>query len=367
TRQEDLTVGTTVSRREEAENERTIGPLENMLALCTPVAMDRSFAEFLAQVHDVVSEALLHRGVAFERLLSELRLDRDMSRHPVFQVRFDMPDSDLESGSGFKTLDLESPAEQFDLRVEVRESNGGLDLRFAYSTDLFEDATISRMMEHYRILLEGAITDPTLAISRIPMLSQAERDQLLIAWNDSRVDYPRDLPLHHFIEAQVERTPDAVAVVYESEQVTYRQMNDRANQLARYLREHGVGPETFVGVCAERSIELVIASLASLKAGGAYVPLDPEYPKDRLETMVADAHPPVILTQARFLDRLPQGGNNVFRLDRDFASLKDRRTDNLPVNVGGKNLSYAIFTSGSTGKPKGVPNVHEGIVNRLLC
>jgi len=366
TRQEDLTIGTTVSGRGETENEQTVGPLENMLALCAPVPMDLSFGEFLAQVRDMVSEALLHQGVAFESLLSELRLDRDMSRHPVFQVRFDLLDSGLESESGFKIFDLENQTEQFDLRVEVRESNGGLDVRFAYSTDLFEDSTISRMMEHYRILLEGALTDPTLAISRIPMLGQAERDQLLIEWNDSRVDYPHDLPLHHFIEAQVEKTPDAVAVVYESQQVTYRQMNDRANQLARYLRENGVGPEIFVGVCAERSIELVVALLASMKAGGAYVPLDPEYPKDRLETMVVDANPPVILTQARLLDRLPKGKNKVFCLDRDWASLKDQKTENLTPNVDGKNLAYAIFTSGSTGKPKGVPNVHEGIVNRLL-
>lgn len=366
TRQEDLTIGTTVSGRAEAKNEGTVGPLENTLALCAPVAMDRSFGEFLAQVRDVVSEALLHQGVAFESLLSELRLDRDMSRHPVFQVRFDMLDSDLESESGFKTFDLESQAEQFDLRVEVRESNSGLDMRFAYSTDLFEDSTISRMMEHYRILLEGAITDPTLAISRIPMLSQAERDQLLIGWNDSRVDYPRDLPLHHFIEAQVERTPDAVAVVYESQQITYRQMNDRANQLARYLRTNGVGPDILVGVCAERSVELVIALLASMKAGGAYVPLDPDYPKDRLKTMLADANPPVVLTQGHLLDRLPSGAKKVFVLDRDWASLKNESSANLGAQVGGKNLAYAIYTSGSTGKPKGVPNVHEGIVNRLL-
>jgi amino acid adenylation domain-containing protein len=366
TRQEDLTVGTTVSGREEAENRGTVGPLENMLALCMPVVMDLSFAEFLAQVRGVVSEALSHQNVPFERLLTELRLDRDMSRHPLFQVRFDMVDCDPEVGSIFEIFDLESPVEQFDLRVEVRESKGGLDAQFAYSADLFDDSTITRMMEHYRILLEGAIADPTLAISRLPMLSQSERDQLLIGWNDSRVDYPRDLPLHHFIETQVEKTPDAVAVVYEAQQVTYRQMNDRANQLARYLRENGVGPEIFVGVCAERSIELVIALLASMKAGGAYVPLDPEYPKDRLETMLADAKPPVVLTQARLLDRLPKGVNKVFCLDRDWPSLKDQKTENLSVNVGGKNLAYAIFTSGSTGKPKGVPNLHEGIVNRLL-
>ncbi len=366
TRQEDLIVGTTVSRRDEAKSKGTIGPLENMLAVCTPVNTNQSFAAFLAQVRDSVAEALTHQGVPFESLLGDLRLDRDMSRHPLFQVRFDMQNFELELGSGFEIFDLESRAEQFDVRVEVRELDGRLETRFAYSTDLFDDSTITRMMEHYRILLEGAIANPGRAISRLPMLSDVEQSRLLVEWNDTRVEYPRDIPLHELIEAQVEKTPDADAVVYESKHLSYRELNERANQLARYLQSNGVGPDTLVGVCAERSIELVIALLASMKAGGAYVPLDPEYPKDRLETMVRDANPPVVLTQAHLLDRLPSGTKNVFALDRDWSSLKSESTQNLGVHLSGKNLAYAIYTSGSTGKPKGVPNIHEGIVNRVL-
>ena len=365
-RQEDLVVGTRVRGRAATDTQRTIGPVENMLALSTPVALDRSFAEFLAQVRGVVDEAFAHQGVSFETLLSELDLDRDMSRHPLFQVRFDMEESGAESTSGSSTFDLENSAEQFDLRVEVRQLDGDFEARFRYSTDLFDDATITRMIEHYRILLEAAISDPSQALSSLPMLGEAERHRLLVEWNDTGVEYPRHIPLHQLVEAQAEKTPNRVAVVYESEQVTYRQLNERANQLARYLQSRGVGPEIFVGVCAERSIELVIALLGSMKAGGAYVPLDPEYPKDRLENMLSDANPPVVLAQERLLDRLPQGVKTVFCLDRDWASLKDTKTDNLPINVDGKNLAYAIFTSGSTGKPKGVPNVHEAIVNRLL-
>ncbi len=263
-------------------------------------------------------------------------------------------------------FELESPAEPFDLRVDFKETEGELAGRFSYSTDLFDDATITRMMEHFRILLESAAADPNIAISRLPMLGEEERHRLLVEWNDTRVEYPRDAPLHQLIEAQVEKTPDAVALVYESEQLSYRELNSRANQLARYLRKNGVGPDVLVGVCADRSIQLVVALLASMKAGGAYVPLDPEYPKGRLETMLADANPAVVLTQSHLLERLPAGTKNVFCLDRDWSSLQNESTENLAAAVGGKNLAYAIYTSGSTGRPKGVPNVHEGIVNRLL-
>ena len=188
----------------------------------------------------------------------------------------------------------------------------------------------------------------------------------MVEWNDTHRPYPLDVPLHKFIEDQAEKTPDAVAVVYQSEQVTYKQLNNRANQLARRLRKSGVGPDILVAVCAERSVELVVALLSILKAGGAYVPFDPEYPKDRLETMLRDSDPPVVLTQEHLLDRLPNGARDVFCLDRDWPGLRSEDVDNLPLVVNQKNLAYAIYTSGSTGKPKGVPNIHEGIVNRLL-
>jgi amino acid adenylation domain-containing protein len=210
------------------------------------------------------------------------------------------------------------------------------------------------------------MSGPVKSVPSTPLLTEAERNQILVAWNDTAVDYPTHLPLNQFIEDQVERTPDAVALIFESQELTYRQMNQRANQIAHWLRTQGVGPDVLVGVCAERSLEMVLALLGIVKAGGAYVPLDPEYPRERLSAMIQDAKPPIVLTQAHLQDRLPESGSRVVCLDRDWKLFHSQSVENPPVTVHGKNLAYAIYTSGSTGKPKGVPNVHEGIVNRLL-
>jgi len=365
--QEDLIVGTRVPGRHRPDCQRVIGPLENMLALRTNLAGDPSFAELLLRVRDVPKEAFAHQDVPFEAILAELRLERDMSRHPLFQIAFDMTVTrDHDLGSGVTLLEIDRQKTQFDLSVDLREVGGTVEAGFRYNADLFDSSTISRMTEHFRILLEAAADDPGIAISRLPLLSEAERHQIVIEWNDTQVDYPRNTPLHKLIEEQVERTPDSLALVYESERLTYRQVNDRANQLAHYLQKRGVGPDILVGVCAERSVELVIALLASIKAGGAYVPLDPEYPKERLAAMLSDSNPPVILTQAHWKDHLPAESRNVFCVDLDWPSLQAESLENLPATVSGENLAYAIYTSGSTGMPKGVPNVHKGIVNRLL-
>ncbi|HYM75116.1 MAG TPA: amino acid adenylation domain-containing protein [Candidatus Dormibacteraeota bacterium] len=366
-RQEDLVVGTRVSGRSRPGLDRVVGPLENMLALRVNLADDPGFADLLPRVHAAVEGAFAHQAVPFEGVVAELRLERDMSRHPLFQIMFDMPGArGRDPGAEMSWIEIDTRWEQFDLSVELHEADGAVGARFSYNTDLFDAATVVRMMEHFRILLEAAANDPARAISRLPLLSEGERHQIVVEWNDTAVEYPRDIPLHQLIEAQVDKTPDSTAVIYEQQRLTYRQLNDRANQLARYLQKGGVGPDVLVGVCAERSVEMVLALLAAMKAGGAYVPLDPDYPKDRLKAMLSDANPPVVLTQAHLLDRLPEGTENVFCLDRDWPSLAGESTENLPATVGGKNQAYAIYTSGSTGKPKGVPNVHEGIVNRLL-
>jgi len=365
-RQEDLVAGMLVSGRDRAELGDVIGPLENMLALRFDLSGDPSFADLVTRVRNVAEECFRHKNVPFESVVRELRLVRDMSRHPVFQVMFSATEATDALPPGASLVEVENSAEQLDLGVEVAERNGDVELRFHYDADLFDANTIRRLMGNLRVLLQSVAEDPTLKISSIPLLTEAERQQLLVEWNDTSRPYPRDVPLHRLIEEQVERTPDAIALIYESEQLTYRQLNSRANQLAHYLREKGVGPDILVGVCAERSFEMVVALLASLKAGGAYLPLDPEYPKDRLATMLRDANPAVVLTQRHLLDRLPEKTKNVFCLDRDWPSVASYSNENPNVAVGGKNLAYAIYTSGSTGEPKGVPNIHEAIVNRLL-
>lgn len=368
-RQCDLVIGTRVSGRARPELQNIVGPMENMLALRIDLSGEPTFNEALQRVNKAVAQALSHQDVPFEMIVRQLRLERDMSRHPLFQVMFTLQDAaacSFEMPAGISVLDVEDPGESFDVSVEFSEREEKLEGIFSYNPDLFDASTITRMMGHFRILLEGAVKDPGIQISRMPMLSDAERRQLLVEWNDTRVPYPTNVTLHKLIEEQIEKAPDSVAVIAEPERLTYRQLNERANQLAHHLQKSGVGPDVLVAVCAERSLELVIALLAILKAGGAYVPFDPEYPKDRLETMLRDANPPVVLTQAHLLDRLPEGANSIFFLDRDWPSLSSESTENMPPTASGKNLAYAIYTSGSTGKPKGVPNVHEGIVNRLL-
>jgi amino acid adenylation domain-containing protein len=368
-RQDDLVVGTAISGRGDPELETLVGPIENMVALRTDLSGGPSFSELLTRVRDLVGKAFSHQDVPFEILLEQLPLERDLSRNPVFQVAFNQQitsESVVAAGLHWEPVRFDTETEVLDITVNIVEHDGQVEARFSYSSDLFERPTIARMVAHFRTLLQSAIEDPEQPVSLLPLLTPAEQRQILIEWNDSRVEYPTDVPLNKFIEEQVEETPKSVAVIYESQRLTYRQLNNRANQLAHYLKKLGVGPDILVAVCMERSLELVIALLAILKAGGAYVPLDPEYPKERLETMLRDAAPPVVLTQVHLLDQLPSGASGVFCLDRDWPSVASESPENLPAVVSGKNLAYAIYTSGSTGQPKGVPNVHEGIVNRLL-
>ena len=239
-------------------------------------------------------------------------------------------------------------------------------LRVEYDTDLFDNATIIRALGHYETLLEGIAAEPTSRISELPLLTEEERLQIVVKWNDTNHRYPRERSLHEFIEEQVERTPNAPALVFESQQATYRELNTRANQLAHRLCRLGVGPEKLVAICAERSVEMVVALLGVMKAGGAYVPLDPDYPEERLAAMLEDAKPPVLLTQERLLGILPELSIPTICLDRDWHAIAAEPEENPAVTTTGEDQAYMIYTSGSTGKPKGVLNVHKGIVNRLL-
>ena len=366
---DDIVIGTETREQSRAHMEDLMGPVSNPLVLRADCSGNPPFRELVQRVSAIWADAEQHGSLPFGTLLQNLVLPRDTSRSPLFQVMFaqqDAPEILTCAGLTWEHLAIETKTETLDLRVNVLECGDEVQAHFSYNIDLFDPSTVERMMGHFRNLLEVAATDPERALSAIPLLTADERRQLLIDWNNTSIGYPTDLPLHKFIEDQVERTPDATALVCESQQLTYRQLNDRSNQLAHHLRKRGVGPDVLVGVYAERSIEMVLALLGTMKAGGAYVPLDPEYPRERLHAMLQDAQAPVVLTQARLLDRLPPDVHGIFCLDRDWASLNDESTGNLVPVAGGKNLAYAIYTSGSTGKPKGVPNTHEGIVNRLL-
>ncbi len=254
-----------------------------------------------------------------------------------------------------------------DLVLTAREQNGGFVLDCEFDAELFEASTIERFLEHFRILLAGMASNPAARLFELPLLSASERHKLLMEWNDTRRDYPLESSrLHKLVETQGEWTPGAVAVVFESEQLSYRTLNERANQLAHFLRKLGVGPDRLVGICIERSLEMVVGLLGILKAGGAYVPLDPQYPRERLAFMMEDAGVPVLLTQKKLIGLLPQHNARAICLDADWNEIARESTANPNDSTTPDNLAYMIYTSGSTGKPKGAMNTHRGICNRLL-
>ena len=362
-RQEDLVLGTHVYGRGRPELESLIGPLENMVALRIDTSGDPSFAELLRRVREVVEKALSHQNVPFEVVVRELHLERDMSRHPIFQIALSMKESASAAfASALNLVEVESATEPLDLTIEFVEEGNELFTWFSYNTELFGASTIARMMEHFRILLESAADDPRIRISRMPLLSEAERQQVLVEWNKTRIADPGVECLHQFFEEQVEKTPDAVAVKCDGKSLTYRDLNERANRLAHYLRKLKVEPEVLVGICTERSLEMLVGILGILKAGGAYVPLDPAYPKDRLEVILADAKAHILLTQKKLQKILPPQVARLVLLDSDWPAIAREPATNPVRNVNSANLDYVLFTSGSTGRPKGVALEHRSAV-----
>ena len=368
--QEDVVVGSPIANRQFAELEPLIGFFVNTLALRGDLSGDPSFRSLLARTKEVCLNAYAHQDVPFEKLVEELQPERSLSHSPVFQVLFALQNAPMQSlelpGVKMERVPLYTGTSMFDMSWFAIEVPEGLLVRAEYSTDLFEKQTMTRALGHFRKLLESAVAQPESRISELVLLTAPEREQIVGEWNRTEVEYPRTRSLQQFIEEQVEKTPNAPALVFESQELSYRELNSRANQLAHHLRKLGVGPDVLVGICAERSLEMVIGLLGIMKAGGAYVPLDPDYPRDRLAAVIEDAAPPVLLTQEHLLGILPPHNAPVICLDRDWGLMRDEPVTNPERVTSGKDLAYAIFTSGSTGKPKGVPNVHEGIVNRLL-
>jgi amino acid adenylation domain-containing protein len=368
--QQEIVVGAPCAGRNRVELQRLIGFFVNMLPLRTDVSGDPTFRDLLKRVRETAVGAFAHQDIPFGDLVRALHPDRQTGTIPLVQAVLVQEQAAWRKlpleGLQTEWLPIHNRTTKFDLSLYWNEDESGIHSSWEYSTDAFDSSTITRMTGHFLTLLHSVVSDPSRAISELPILPQRERDQLLIEWNNTKVDYPRDVSLHSFIESQVAKVPSAPALICESQQLSYRELNEKSNQLAHYLRKAGVGPDVLVGICAERSAEMVVGLLGIMKAGGAYVPLDPEYPKDRLATMIEDAKPPVILTQERLLSCLPDSGCPVFCLDRDCGKLEGESRSNPGVKLAGHNLAYAIYTSGSTGKPKGVANVHAGIVNRLL-
>ena len=366
TGQTDLILGTPIANRTRLETEALIGFFVNTLALRVNLGGNPSFKELLARVREVTLGAFAHQDLPFDRLVDELHIARDLSRTPLFQIMFALQNMPLPAtelpGLRLHLLEANTATAKFDLTLFMTETADGLLGSVEYNSDLFDPATIQRITAYLLTLLNGIVYQPTAPIADLPLLTEANQRQLLIDWNNTALAYPTERCLHELVEAQAARTPDAIAVVCDEAHLTYSELNDRANQLACQLRQWDVGPEVLVGLCVERSPEMIVGMLGILKAGGAYVPLNPAYPQERLAFILEDTHASILLTQAALLERLPGQTARCFCLDRDWHTLSQVSAHDLSGTIAAQNLAYLIYTSGSTGRPKGVAIQHRQAV-----
>lgn len=367
--QSDILVGSPIANRNHSEIESLIGFFVNTLVLRTRFEDNPSFEQVLSAVRETTLQAYEHQDVPFEQVVEALNPQRYLSHSPIFQVMFvlqNAPMGDLTLlDVTLSSLAQESTISRFDLTLSMSETVDGLVGSWEYSTDLFDGQTIDRMTGHFENLLIAIAQNPQQLVDELPLLSAAELHQLTVEWNETATEYPQDQCIHQLFEEQVEQTPDAIAVVFEDEQLTYQELNQRANQLARHLQGLGVQPDVLVGICVERSLEMVVGLLGILKAGGAYVPLDHSYPTERLSYMLSDSGVDILLTQQRLVSSLPTHSAHMVCLDDDWESIELESWENLDTGIASRNLAYVIYTSGSTGQPKGTIIPHSGMMNYL--
>ncbi|EJL20546.1 amino acid adenylation enzyme/thioester reductase family protein,thioester reductase-like protein [Brevibacillus sp. BC25] len=367
TNQEDILVGTPIAGRNKQETEQLIGYFINTLVLRTDMSGQPSFRELLARVRETALGAYAHQDVPFEKLLDELQLERSMSYSPLFQVMFILqnipmqidPVHDIQMSSF--DVGAEAVTSKFDLTVTMLETSDGLIATLEYNKALFDHSTIVRMVDHFHKLLEEIVANPDQSITLLPLMREEEEQRLITEWNRTEAPYPKEKCVYEMIEDMVAKAPDNIALIVGDQTTTYRELNRQANQLAHYLRKQGVGPEVLVGVCAQRTTEMMIGLLAIMKAGGAYVPIDPSYPADRIAYIIEHSQVPVLLTQEKLLPTLPEHNAKVICLDNDWEAVAEESEEN-PTKLGNSdNLIYVIYTSGSTGNPKGVALEHRSV------
>jgi surfactin family lipopeptide synthetase A len=371
TRQDDIVVGLEIRGAADAEAENT---QETTAAIRIDTSDEPTFRQLLLRVNDVVSEAREHQDVPWERLVERVQPDRDASRHPIFQALFSFIDSPASNWDHRKRDHAKWEAAnsadgnitlKVDLQLEVEDAPAGLAAHFTYASDLFDASTIVRMAGHFLKLLAGIAANPDEKILSLPLLPEAERHQLVVEWNDTRMQYPRDRSVHQLFEAQAAKTPNAIAVVFGNRQLTYSELDRRANQLAHHLIKRGATPDSLIGICLERSLEMVVGLLGILKAGSAYVPLDPAYPRDRIAYMLENAEAPLLVTQQSLTANLPATEAKTVLIDSDWTEISKQSQQSPALTLDPANRAYVIYTSGSTGKPKGVQIPHRAVVNFL--
>ncbi|MDX6577744.1 MAG: hypothetical protein QOE96_3697 [Blastocatellia bacterium] len=366
TGEEDIVVGTPIAGRQMPETESLIGLFINTLPMRTNLAGDPSCGEVLSRIKATALGAYAHQDLPFERLVKELQPERKLAHNPLFQMMFVLQSEETEPlqlpGLVTEPFRVGHIMANFDLTLDIVEKDGQLTCLFESNADLFASATIERLMGHFQTLLEGIVADPEQRISALPLLTEAERLQLLVEWNDTKTNYPTQACIQELFEEQVRNSPDVPALLCDDRQVTYRELNRQANQLGHYLNKRGVGPDTRVGVCLQRSPEMIVVLLGILKAGGAYVPLDPEYPSTRLRFMLEDAQVPLLITQKSLLENLPRNTAEIICLDELPGKIANESESDPEITTTPDRLAYVMYTSGSTGKPKGVAVTHRNVV-----
>ncbi|MES2295468.1 MAG: amino acid adenylation domain-containing protein [Pseudomonadota bacterium] len=366
-RQDDICIGTPIANRNRSETEDLIGFFVNTLVLRTRIDSRASFGDLLQQVRANALAAYAHQDVPFEQLVEVLKPERQLSHSPLFQVMLvlqNAPAATLDlAGLSVQPLQLDGGSAKFDLTLSMAAEGDRIEAGFEYNTALFAPATIARMADHFMRLLDAIVAAPAARIADLEMLGSAERERMLVAWNATATTGCAPQTIHAMFETQAAQTPDATAIVWQEQHISFAQLNTRANVLAHHLRARGVGPDMLVGVCIDRSLDMVVGLLAILKAGAAYVPLDPDYPQERLAYILADANPALVLTQQGLLARLPIGATSIFCVDAHWGELDASQTGNPNGGALPDNLAYVIYTSGSTGKPKGTLLQHTGLCN----
>ena len=369
--QQDILVGTSIANRNRSETEPLIGFFLNMLVLRTDLSCDPTFRELLARVREVTLGAFAHQDVPFEKLIEELRLERVTSHPPLFQVAFGLADTTKQppqlSKLAYHQLELDSTPAKFDLTLDIGLVEEGMIGALVYNVDLFDAGTAVRMIQNLTTLLEGVVAAPDMPLSRVSLVNGAERERMLVEWNNTDLDYSHDVCLHEVFEEQAQSAPQNIAVVFEGEEMSYEDLNRRANQLAHHMRSLGVRAETPVGLYVERSIDMIVGLLAILKAGGVYVPLDPAYPSERLSWMMEDAGASFIITQQQLLFTLPSFAltAEVVCIDSEWDIIEQQSGENPARACSSENLAYVIYTSGSTGRPKGIGISHRAAASHL--
>ena len=370
--QEDISVGTPIANRNRRDIEGLIGFFVNTLVLRGDLSGEPSFSELLKRTREMTLGAYAHQDLPFEMIVDELQPDRDMSHTPLFQVMFVIQNAPMNAealpGMNLSPIDIHSGTVKFDLTMTVLEEGDFLEGALEYSTDLYHADTIRRMLVHFENLLEAMVERPDIPISSLQILTEAEIYQQVVAWNETHFEYPRHLCAHQLFEAQAAQTPQAVAVAQGDSRISFAELDEQANQLAHRLQRLGVGPDMLVGICLNRTIELMVSMLAVWKAGGAYVPIDPTVPVERLAYIVQDAAMPVLITHSALLAVLESSqegelDTEVICVDTDLADLSTEPANPPETEVTPRHLAYVIYTSGSTGKPKGAMILHRGLVN----